>query len=821
METQQTLDTRALRLAAPATHRPFRTATVLGAGTMGAQIAAHLANAGLDVHLLDIPPGGDGSAEDKNAVVRKGFEAAKNASPDPFFTEEAAGRVTLGNFDEDFDAAVGAADWVIEAVVERLGVKHDVMERIEKAASSDAVISTNTSGLPIHEVSEGRSDDFKARFLGTHFFNPPRYLKLLELVPTEATAPEVTERVAQFGRLRLGKGIVVANDVPYFVGNRIGVYGQLQAIRYFTEGDYSIEEIDTLTGTLVGHPKSATFRTADVVGLDVLQDVAENLYEKATDDESRDVFRTPDLLDRLVENDRLGAKSGEGFYKKEDGVIKSVDPETLGYEAPSDDDQIDVSRFKKAGALDARLNALYEDDGRAGRFFRETTLDLLAYSARRIGETKFSTEGGKITDNPADVDRAIRWGFGWERGPFQTWDALGFEKGLNGMRDMGYEVPDWVEEMRQRGPAVFYRLGADDSAGERHVYVPAEGGHAPDPRPQDEISLARVKTDEANELWTNEEAALLNLGDGVACYEFRSKSNALGQNVVRGLREVIDKVENDRDLRGLVIGNEGKNFSVGANLSEFGMAAMQGDFGQIEDALEEFQEAIQRVRYSEKPVVAAPHQKVLGGGCEMVMACPQPVASAESYIGLVELGVGLIPAGTGTMRLAALADERAPDDFPSHQQPFLQRFFEQVAQADVAESAEQARDMGYLPENTRVVMNADRRLYAAKEEVLRCSNQGYRAPLPRKIKVLGRPTRSAFVVALQQYLDGGFISEYDKHLGEKLAWVMTGGDLTAPQRVSEDYLLGLEREAFLSLLGEEKTQARIRHMLEEGKPLRN
>ena len=806
METQ-TLDTRALDLAAPPKHRPFKHATVLGAGTMGAQIAAHLANAGLQVRLLDIAPD-DG--DDKNAIVKKGFKAARKGSPDPFFTDAAADRITLGNFDDDFDEAVGAADWVIEAVVERLDIKHDVMERIENAVSEDTVISTNTSGLPIHEVSEGRSADFKRRFLGTHFFNPPRYLKLLELIPTEATAPEVTERVAQFGRLRLGKGIVVANDVPYFVGNRIGVYGQLQAIRYFTDGgDYSIEEIDTLTGTLVGHPRSATFRTADVVGLDVLKDVAGNLFEKAADDESRDAFQTPELLDRLVENERLGAKSGAGFYRKEEGTIKSVNPETLEYEAPTQDDQIDVGRFKKAGDLEARLNALYEDNGRAGRFFRETTLDLLAYSARRIGE---------ITDNPADVDRAIRWGFGWERGPFQTWDTLGFEKVLNGMRDQGFEVPAWVEEMQEAGHTTFYRT--DGRA--REVYVPAEGGYTDDPRPADEISLARVTSDAGNELWSNDEAALLDLGDGVALYEFRSKSNSLGSTVMRGLMEVIEKVENDRDLRGLVIGNEGKNFSVGANLGEFGMAAAEGNFGQIEGAIESFQQAIQRVRYAEKPVVVAPHQKVLGGGCEMVMACPQPVAHAESYMGLVELGVGLIPAGTGTMRLAAFASERAPDDFPSHLQPILQKYFEQVAQAEVSESAEQARDMGYLPSDARVVMNDDRRLYVAKEEVLRLSNQGYRPPAPfTSINVLGRPAAAAFTVGLQQYLDGGYISEYDKHLGTKLAWVMTGGDLSAPQEVHEDYLLDLEREAFMSLLGEEKTQQRIRHMLEKGKPLRN
>lgn len=810
METTKTLDTRALHLAAPPAHRPFRRATVLGAGTMGAQIAAHLANAGLEVQLLDLAPGdsSDGS-EDRNALVREGFQAAKKASPDPFFTDEAAGRITLGNFTDDFEAAVGGADWVIEAVVERLDVKHDVMERLEGAVSEEAIISTNTSGLPIREVAAGRSAAFKRRFLGTHFFNPPRYLKLLELIPTDATAPAVTERVAQFGRLRLGKGIVVANDVPYFVGNRVGVYGQLQAIRYFTEGDYTVEEIDTLTGTLVGRPKSATFRTADVVGLDVLKDVAENLYEKVTGDERRDAFQTPALLDRLVKEGRLGAKSGAGFYKKEDGTIKSVNPDTLAYEAPAEEDRIDVGRFKKAGDLEARLHALYEDDGRAGAFFRETTLDLLSYSAHRIGE---------ITDNPADVDRALRWGFGWEWGPFQTWDALGFETVLNGLREQHLTVPGWVEEMHESGRTSFYRTEGRT----REVYVPAEGSYTDDPRPADEISLAAVASDSKNELWANEEAALLDLGEGVALYEFRSKSNTLGRKVMQGLVEVIERVENDRGLRGLVIGNEGKNFSVGANLGEFGGAAAEGAFGEIERALEGFQQAVQRVRYAEKPVVVAPHQRVLGGGCEMVMACPQPVAAAESYLGLVELGVGLIPAGTGTMRLAALASERAPDDFPSHLQPVLQKFFEQVAQAEVAESAEQARAMGYLPQEARIVMNPDRRLYVAREEVVRLSNQGYRPPAPHSdIRVLGRPTRSAFEVALQQYLDGGFISEYDKHLGMKLAWVMTGGPLSAPQTVSEDYLLDLEREAFLSLLGEEKTQARIRHMLEEGKPLRN
>ncbi len=808
METK-TLDTRALSLAAPMTHKPFRTATVLGAGTMGAQIAAHLANAGVSVHLLDVTPEAIGKEGAPDSIVEGAFKQTKKARPNPFFSEEAVGRITLGNFDEDFDEAVGAAEWIIEVVVERMDVKREVMARIEKAAREDAVISSNTSGLPIHEISEGRSENFKRRFLGTHFFNPPRYLKLLEIIPTPATDPDVTERVAQFGRLHLGKGIVVANDVPYFVGNRIGVYAQLQAIRYFTEKGYSVEEIDTLTGTLVGHPKSATFRTADVVGLDVLKDVASNLYEKATEDESREAFQTPDLLDRLVENGRLGAKTKAGFYKKEGSTIKSVNPETLGYEALSDEDQIDISHIKGAGDLPARLQALYDDDGRAGRFFRETTLDLIGYSARRLGE---------ITDSPADVDRAIRWGFGWEQGPFQMWDTLGFEQVRSDMQEEGIELPGWVGEMQRGGHTQFYQ----EKNGTRAVYIPSENGYVGDPRPKDEIDLASVKADSSNEIWSNEEGALLDLGDGVALYEFRSKSNSLGRQVMEGLMTAIEKVENDADWCGLVVGNEGKNFSVGANLGEVGMAVQGGQFDQLEKFLKQFQDAVQRIRYAAKPVVVAAHQRALGGGCEMVMACPHPVASAETYLGLVELGVGLIPAGTGTMRLAALADERAPDDFPSHIQPYVQKYFENVAMAKVAESAREAQAMGYLSEDAVVVMNDSRRLYVAKQEVIRLSNEGYRPPaVLAQIKVLGKPTRAAFEVALQQYLDGGFISAYDARLGRDFAYVLTGGDLTAPQTVHEDYLLELEREIFLRLLGEEKTQQRIKHLLETGKPLRN
>ena len=803
METK-TLDTRALDLAAPAAAKPFRTAAVLGAGTMGAQIAAHLANAGLQVHLLDIAAEEGGP----DAVVKGGFEKAKKARPDPFFSEAARRRITLGNFDDHFDR-VGQVDWVIEAVVERLDVKRSVMARIEETAAPDAVISTNTSGLPLHEIAEGRSEAFRRRLLGTHFFNPPRYLKLLELIPTDDPDPAVVERVAAFGRLHLGKGIVVAKDRPYFIGNRIGVYGMMRAIRYFLGGEYTIEEIDALTGPLVGRPKSATFRTADLVGLDVMLHVAKNLYEKVPEDESRDAFEVPELLRKLVEQGARGAKTGAGFYKKEDDEIKSIDPATGTYTSGRAPELGDLDRIRKAGDLPARLQALYRDDGRAGQFFRETTLDLLAYSARRLPE---------IADSPADVDRAMRWGFGWELGPFQLWDVLGFETVLQDMAERDIALPAWVKTMQQQGAEGFYQ----EAGGSRTVYMPVEEGYREDPRPADEMQLAAIRSDADRTLWHNDEAALLELGEDVALFEFRSKANALGRKVMQGLMEAIERVENDPNLRGLVIGNEGKNFSVGANLGEVAMAAAQGQFDQIEQFLAGFQQAIQRVRYATKPVVVAVHQRALGGGCELVMACPYPVAAMESYIGLVELGVGLIPAGTGSMRLAALAAERAPNDHHSAVQPYLQKYFEQVAKADVATSARQAQEMGYLAEHARLVMHEDRRLYVAREEVVRLSNEGYLPPPVRThILVLGRPTRAALEVGLDQYQQGNFISEYDQHLATQLAYVMTGGDLSYPQEVHEDYLIDLEREVFMRLLGEEKTQERITHMLMHNKPLRN
>ncbi len=782
--------------------RPFRRVAVLGAGTMGAQIAAHAANAGLDVLLLDLA---STDGDDRSALVASMFKKARKLRPDPFFEDGTANRIRIGNFDDDF-GRLADVDWVIEAVVERMDVKRSIMERIEQTIGADTVVSTNTSGLPIGEIAAGRSEPFRRRFLGTHFFNPPRYLKLLELVPTPDTAPDVLDRVSWFGRVHLGKGIVVAKDRPYFIGNRIGIYAMLSAIRWFEEGRLSIEDIDVLTGSLTGRPKSATFRTADVVGLDVMQHVIQNLHDAiAGEDESAAAFATPKVLAALVKNGALGAKSGAGYYQKAGKEIRSIEPASGEYTTgkPS----VEVGEVWSAGSLPDRLRALYDAGDVAGDFFRTTTLDLLGYSARRIPE---------ISDNPADVDRAVRWGFGWELGPFEIWDVLGVERVMEDMRERQIPLPEWLTRMDAPGEGFYGTRGAS-----RTVYVPQVSGKIVDKVQPDEISLAALKVDPTRTLWENEASGLLDLGEGVALFEFRSKANSLGRDVMQGFWEAMDRVENDPNLCGLVVANEGKNFSVGANLKEVATVVQEGRFGEIEKFLQRFQDVVQRVRYAGKPVVAAVHQMALGGGCEIAMASEHPVVAGEAYLGLVELGVGLIPAGTGTTRLAARAAESAPNGFASEIQSALNRSFQTVAAAKVSRSGREAVSIGYLPPSTTVVMNADRRVHAARARVLQLVSSGYLPPPRRSVTVVGRPGGATLEAAAYNFLRGRFISEYDFHLAKRLAYVMTGGSLTGVQEVDEDYLLGLEREVFLSLLGERATQERIEHMLKTGKPLRN
>lgn len=789
------------------THLPFKTAAVLGAGIMGTQIAAHLANAGLQVLLMDLPASG----ENKNAVVEGAFKKAKKMSPPILFTPDMAHRIELGNYHEHF-ARLSQVDWVIEAVVERLDIKQQLMTRLEQVVRPDTVISTNTSGLPIAQIADGLSADFQQRFLGTHFFNPPRYLKLLELIPTEETDSDVLKRMAWFGRSYLGKGVVIAKDTPNFIANRIGLFSTFLGVHALTDDGYSIEEIDTLTGTLVGRPKSATFRTADLVGLDTLLHVAENIYPAIPQDERREMFKLPALLKTLVETGSRGAKSGQGFYKKVKKEILSINPKTFAYEPPRKLDLPGLETVAHLPSLVERLRALYQLPGRAGEFFRQTMLALLSYSACRLPE---------IAESPVDVDRAMRWGFGWQLGPFEIWDAIGFHQVLYDMQAAKLTVPEWVTDMAATGEGHFYR----SHHGVPSSLLMAESvlgpmGQQTVAQPEDEIHLPLIQTGN-RKLWENPEAALFDMGDGVVLYEFRSKGNTLSTTVVDGLHTVLDRLTQEDQYRGLVIGNNSDHFCGGANLVEMGTAAQTGNWQLIADLLVKFQTLLQRIRYFHKPIVAAVQGRALGGGCELVMACPHVVAAAESYIGLVELSVGLIPGATGTTRMAKWAAQKAVSGTIQHIQPFLNHVFKTVATATVAGSAYEAIELGFLPGHAHVVMNNDQRLYVAKEEVLCLDRAGYRPPAHDSFWVLGQQGRAVLDHMAYTLQQGGYASDYDRFLAGQLAYVMTGGNLTAPARVSEEYLLGLEQEVFLPLLQQQKTQERIMHLLKTKKPLRN
>lgn len=780
---------------------PFRRAAVIGAGVMGGQIAAHLANAGLAVDLLDIPA----KEGDKNAIVAGAFKRLGKLKPPPFFTKEVSQRIRLGNLEDDI-ARLGEADWIIEVVVERLDIKRSLLEKIEEHASADAVITSNTSGLPIADICAERSGAFRKRFLGTHFFNPPRYLPLFEIIPTGDTDPAIVQRVSEFARVRLGKGVVVAKDTPNFIGNRIGVFSMMLALSALDRG-FTIEEVDALTGPLIGRAKSATFRTADVVGLDTLVHVAKNLYEAVPKDESREVFAVSPLLEALVDKGALGQKAGAGFYRKQGREILSIDPKTGEYRAAAELDLGDIGKIKKVGDLGERLRLLFVDEGRAGGLFRWLILETLGYAARRLPE---------ISESPADVDRAIRWGFGWKLGPFEVWDALGFDAVREAMKKADVSLPAWIDAMAAAGADSFYR----GSAASVEVFLPS-GAYAEDPRPADELTVAALEVSPGRRVWENPEAALHDMGEGVALFEFRSKANSLSQKVMEGLGEALDIVEKG-PWKGLVIGNDGDNFSVGANLGEMAQMAQAGDFAGIGTLIERFQEVVQRVRYAPKPVVVAAHGKTLGGGCELVLACPHPVASAETYPGLVELGVGLIPAGSGTTRMAAWASARAGAPKPTIVQGFLADAFSAIAMAKVGMGARDAQRLGLLSPAAPVVMNPARRLHVAKHEVLRLDAQGFEPPTPvDEVFVLGRSGRAQLEQVAYNMREGRFASDYDRFLATRVAWVMTGGDISGPQMVPERYLLGLEREVFLQLLKETKTHERIESILTTNKPLRN
>ena len=797
-------------------------AAVLGAGTMGAQIAAHLANAGVPTLLLDIPPreltpeeAAKGAKIDapqvRNRIARNGLEAAVKAKPAAFFVPEFASLITAGNFDDDL-AKIKDCDLIIEAVVENLDLKRSLYERVEKHRRPGSIVASNTSGIPIHLLAEGRSEDFKQHFLGVHFFNPPRYLHLVEIIRTEWTKPEVSCFLYGFLDQRLGKGVVPAKDRPNFIANRIGTFGALYTIKTMLDDGYTIEEVDKMTGPAVGRPKSATFRTFDLVGLDVFTHVIKNLYDALPEDEERDMFVVPPVLGAMVQRGLLGNKTKAGFYKKQKGEgdkrdIWTLDTATIDYR-PSEKVKLPaLDMAKNIEDLPERIKTLTWSKDRVGAFLWKTLSRTLAYAAKRIPE---------IADNVVDVDRAMRWGFGWELGPFEVWDAIGVEKSVSRIKEEGVSVPANVEQMLSSGATSFYKK----ENGQQFYFDFASGKYAPLMDQPGVLILKSIK-DRTGTIKKNAGASLIDIGDGVACLEFHSKMNAIGGDTLQMLKFALGEVE--KNFVGLVVGNQGTNFCVGANIMLMLMEAQEENWDELEMMARVFQMATMSLRYSPKPVVVAPFQMVFGGGCEMVLHADRVRAAGETYIGLVEVGVGIIPAGGGTKEMLVRVMDSIPkgvDDADPF--PFVKRAFETIALAKVATSAEEARSLGFLSADDTISMNADRLVADAKKEVLALAASGYVQPQQRKdVLALGDPALATLKLGIHQMKRAGYISDHDAEIGTQLARILTGGDLNHPTRVSEQYLLDLEREAFLKLVGMRKTQERIAHMLKTGKPLRN
>jgi 3-hydroxyacyl-CoA dehydrogenase len=789
-------------------HR-IRKVAVLGAGTMGAALAAHCANAGLEVDLLDIAPD-DG--DDKNAIVKAGFDRLKNARPAALMAENVAERIRLGNFEDHFER-IGEADWIVEAIIEKLEPKRELMQRVEDTAKEGAIISTNTSGIPLHSISEGRLEEFKRRLVGTHFFNPPRYLKLMEIIPTEDTDPEIVEAVRHFGERVLGKGGVIAKDTPNFIGNRLGSFAGMQSARYAFENGYGIEEVDAITGPLIGHPKTATFRLNDQVGLDIAVGVAENLYEAVPEDESREELKPPQKLEEMQEKNLLGNKTGAGFYKRDrrDGktVFDVLDLVTFEHR-PAESPDIPIAKeAQQQGDLAARLRFLIDkaDEDRHARYIRDTLLPYMAYASRRVPE---------ISDTLEDVDHAMEWGFAHQTGPFRTWDLLGVRETVEKMQSMDIEVGSWVSEMLDAGNETFYKI----ENGTELQFSPVSKEYEPVRQDPMYVSLDRLR-DEGKELASNDSASLLDLGDGVLCLEFHSKGNSIEAGTVEIGNRALETLERD-DAVGLVIGNEGRNFSVGANLGELAYAVQNGALDRVGESVEALQDLVMGFRFAPKPVVAAPHGQTLGGGLEVCLHSDRIVAAGETYMGLVEVGVGLIPAGGGTKemarRLVSPPLHTAPNTPPL---PFLQKAFEQITLAKTSTSALEAREMGFLTEDDRIVMNTDHLISAAKREVNDLAD-GYTPPEHgNNVYASGRTARAALEMGVKTMQWAHYASEYDGVIAGHVARVLTGGNLSLPQWVPEEYFLELEKRSFLDLLKQAETHERIETLLKTGKPKRN
>lgn len=790
-------------------NRSIKKVAILGSGVMGSRIACHFANIGVQVLLLDIVPK-DAAADkrSRNKIVNDALDFALKSNPSPIYRKAFAKRITTGNFDDDM-RDIASCDWIIEVVIERLDIKKQVFENVEKYRKPGTLITSNTSGIPIHLMNEGRSEDFQKHFCGTHFFNPPRYLKLLEIIPTPKTSKEVVDFLMSYGELYLGKTTVLCKDTPAFIANRIGVFGIMSLFHLVEKMDLTVEEVDKLTGPVLGRPKSATFRTCDVVGLDTLVHVANGVAQSCPKDEAIEYFKIPGFISKMVENKWLGSKTEQGFFKKVKGQggkseIHALDLKTLEYKPSQKAKFATLETTKSIDNLKDRVKVLAAGKDKAGEFYRTTFYALFQYVSNRIPE---------ITDELYKIDDAMKAGFAWELGPFEYWDALGLPETVKAMEAAGVKPSQWITDMISAGNTSFYKL----ENGSRKYYDIPSKSYKVIPGTESFILLDNIRASKT--VWKNSGATITDIGDGIINLEWNTKMNSIGAEVIEGITKAIEIGE--KDFRGLVISNEGANFSAGANVGMIFMMAVEQEYDELNFAIKTFQNTMMRVRYSSIPVVVAPHNLALGGACEMSLHSDKVVAHAETYMGLVEFGVGLIPGGGGTKEFAVrLSDELQEGDIELNN--FRDRFLT-IGQAKVATSAHEAFDLGYLRKGKDVVVvSRNRLLTEAKANCLELANEGYTRPTERKdIRVLGKQALGLAYLGANSMMVGNYISEHDVKISQKLAWVLCGGDLSQPTLVSEQYLLDLEREAFLSLCGERKTLERLQSIITGGKILRN
>jgi 3-hydroxyacyl-CoA dehydrogenase len=790
----------------------IKKAAVLGSGVMGSGIAAHLANIGIPSLLLDIVPRDLTEAEiakgltleDKqvrNRISSTSLQKLLKQKPAPLTSKSNLALIEAGNLEDDMQR-LSEVDWIIEVVVENLAVKKQVFEKVDQYRKPGSIVSSNTSGISVEAMVEGRSEDFQKHFLGTHFFNPPRYLKLLEVIPTQHTSAEVLSFMKVFGEDVLGKGVVEAKDTPNFIANRIGTYGLLVTVQEMLKGGYSVGEVDSVTGPLIGRPKSATYRTLDVVGLDTFAHVAKNVYDQVEGAE-KDVFEVPAFMKQMLEKGWLGSKSGQGFFIKQGKDILELDPNTLEYGPRKKLKTAAVELSKQEKSLANKMKALVYAEDRAGQLLWNIFSPVLTYSADLLGT---------IADDIVAIDQAMKWGFGWEMGPFETWDAIGLKKSVSKMEAEGHQVPAWIKDMLENGHESFYK----EEDGKRYFYL--NGDYKEIVQNPKVINLKNLKKVNGV-IKKNSGASLIDLGDGVALLEFTSPNNAIGLDILQMINFAIDEVE--KNYKGLVIGNQGKNFCVGANIALILMEAQDDNFYELDMVVRQFQQTMMKIKYSQKPVVAATFGMTLGGGSELSLPCAAIQASSETYMGLVEVGVGLIPGGGGNKELYLKHLESMPKGVDFDLQKVAIKVFETIAMAKVSTSADEARENNFLNDQDGISVNGDHLLYDAKQTVLALNEKGYKPPVRKKVPVVGETGYATLLLGAETMFLSGYISEHDLKIAKKLAYVIAGGKVPYGTEVDEQYLLDLEKEAFLSLLAEPKTQARMQHMLVKGKPLRN